>query len=1661
MSEYDVPYSETANVINGILRLPEPPPAMQKCPHCSKSFKASEATKLSIIRHMVKEHKKAAPEVMHVCRFCDFCPNPTAVYAKKVVKAHVQKEHANYTTEPMQRHDHECTICNATFPSSQSLGQHKRVHNSQKNEPIREQLREITGQNKRMTRANSTLRNDTTNADSSRSQSNKNLSPVHSTNGQQSEASRHKETSMRVHSTGSLSPPHLVSTHQTRSPPKADLTTDYSATDIMAVIIDKVLPLKPSTALLDIGCFTLHDDSYTVLTKYSALPVIPRSLTSSFSTLIIPMMPSLGHWSLAVLHRSSHTIMYIDSLGIPLPLKARTHLHNIANHLGIRDLIIKETKQHEFTKQWDTVSCGKFVALFAERHLTRQSFFFSHAEFAGYCHSVEQCRIEGPESIPCESDVIIDAPVNVESTEHMLEEIQNAAHLFTDNNRTDKVARLEGNTPMTAGNGHMLTTPTQRAPSRTPPTHSQSSFHSARSGNCSALEPNASPDLSDLVAFPSLDSSMVSSAKTHSGHISSSGKRTSTPDSLLSVTASPDSSLGNSPYNPKSPTPSILSQCAIDNATVDLNSNLLSPLSPADSTQDRTVVTTNSPKPINTPQVVGSKLFDNTEPLIENLVTVFPADPTCSKVYHHTDSLLDWLASKGDWASFETIVDDYSSAICNKKGRQKGANKNQPTTAIRTKAPGEPNTQTSPSEPTPKTREVGTQVKGRDIDGRRNNQGQNKYNKSQGNKTNHEQKAKPNTNKNDKQNYNKHDNQTNRNHTFSKNEREVRSRVQSQYLSNKKKAMKTILEPVSPKFPIPVNEAARQLQQSMQHPATDWDAFELNCHASNTLSQSETDSFTAPIDEHEVSRILRSMPNSSPGPDGIEYRQIRRFEGSIQVLTTIYNICREWRKIPTNWKQANITMIYKGKGPKNDIQNWRPISVMQTMYKLYTAIWARRLQRLCSMRKTNNSATQELLTSTEQVGFEKSEGCSEHVFTLRSIINHSRTHKNQLSLMWLDLKNAFGSVPHEVIQAMLTKLGLPGLFNEIVNDLYTNAVSTIKVGQSRSQPIPISAGVKQGDPLSPLLFNLVLEFVIRGVKAVHPDTGYKIADLEPYNLLAYADDLALIADSDTALQQKASTAERLAGICGLEFKPTKCASLSTKGEHTYRTQFAIADQPVKALARGESYIYLGIATGVDADTTPKITLINSTKDVVKIRDCPLAPWQKLDAIKTFIIPRLSYNNFNGDSRKEDLNAFDSAVVSVIRNVTRLPENCARSYIHGPTSKGCLGVIKAADDADISVIASVFKLLCSPSPRLRALANELLRDEVKRWLRRNPSEEDLSHFLSGVTTGEFSSYLTAAGGGASNHFKHARKAIIRLRKRVDVTFTFADGQPQIRIGTLSLTAGNRGAVYRKLRLALSEAYYSDLLAHKSQGKTFHEVAQDNASYNFNRDGRKVSYGAYSFIHRARLNLLPCNANILTSHTPRNDPRCRHCGWSYETLPHILNHCVHSASSHILQRHNAVQNRIADAILKEAKKQKSGKQKVVLKVNQVCDVAGRTVRPDIQYIDKVNRTVWLVDIACPFENGDNAFEKARLAKIYHYEQEVQAYEKLGYKCFVDAIIVGSLGSYDRANDGLLRALNVSSTSLRDLKQKLVRDTIEFSKNAYWSHILGDLYVTRTGV
>ena len=298
----------------------------------------------------------------------------------------------------------------------------------------------------------------------------------------------------------------------------------------------------------------------------------------------------------------------------------------------------------------------------------------------------------------------------------------------------------------------------------------------------------------------------------------------------------------------------------------------------------------------------------------------------------------------------------------------------------------------------------------------------------------------------------------------------------------------------------------------------------------------------------------KGTKRSSPGLDGITYQLLSRLPWVPQALAGIFNNIIAQQSVPEIWRYGVTVLLHKG-GEKT-LPNYRPITLTPTISKLFHTIVAAWLERAIT-------ATGVISTAIQKGFLLGVSGAIEHDLVVDEVLCDAKQHKKPLFMLLVDLKNAFGSVPHERIQWALDRFGAPTWFQQYIQNFYGSLHTQMQCKAWSTNYLQVHRGVLQGDTLSPLLFLLVMQVALDALTTTCPGYGYVASGtVQPHFLKCFADDLTIITTSPKRLQLAVDKLDHITAWLGLEIKPSKCRTFAlSKG--TYRkVDITIYDQTI-------------------------------------------------------------------------------------------------------------------------------------------------------------------------------------------------------------------------------------------------------------------------------------------------------------------------------------------------------------------------------------------------------------------------------------------------------------------------------------------------------------------
>ena len=764
----------------------------------------------------------------------------------------------------------------------------------------------------------------------------------------------------------------------------------------------------------------------------------------------------------------------------------------------------------------------------------------------------------------------------------------------------------------------------------------------------------------------------------------------------------------------------------------------------------------------------------------------------------------------------------------------------------------------------------------------------------------------------------------------------------------------------------------------------------------------------------EVKEIIWKKPNNAtPGPSGVPYIIYKKCP---QVTGLLYKLLKEiWinRKIPLSWRLGETILIPKT-DDQSDLSNFRPITLTNSAGKIFFTIVARKIQHF--MLQNN------YIKKSIQKGFqERVAGCLEHTETLTELLKDAKRSGRQIAVVWVDLANAYGSIPHNLIQFSLDHYQVPRHVNEIVFNYYDNLFTRVKTKDWTTKWIPNSIGLFQGCPLSVTLFlvvfNLCLDMVEREKK------GYSMKNSRlTFSLLAYADDLTLIASNEKDCQCLLNALGKfLSWSRTMKAKPSKCKSLiiNRKKPNTSKsnTKLNILNCPIPEMG-SEPIRFLGkIIYRNLKDNEVRKHVREKLQEMLKLTDKdsingPSKAW----IYNNLLVQKLSWEFTVYDFPLSFAKQLEAVCTSYLKKWLDLSRNITPTALYRGKNKGGLQLIRLTTHLKCTQLVKCHLNKNSQDSKSQMLYNKQkpARQAAKNWNGTKELEERERHLILNEMSNMYCGQTNRKGLGSIKrqkrkidmNKKEERKALTNLTKEVDEEQTLL----------YLYNCSKQGQFLKWDTIMDMDTLWKEQLY-------------------------VINPNLLSFRINATHDVLPTPANLhLWKKT--DNPICNLCSAEKGTLHHILNNCNAALEQgRYTWRHDQVLDIFAGQIETKisnpskkigrsliefvpqgAKIKNPSKERIQMGILDKADdwillvdsveneiifpgiIAETSLRPDIVLWSRILCHVILIELTVPAEIN---FENANSRKRAKYSDLVDQCQLNGWKVHLFPIEVGSRG------------------------------------------------------
>ncbi|GBN54258.1 RNA-directed DNA polymerase from mobile element jockey, partial [Araneus ventricosus] len=239
----------------------------------------------------------------------------------------------------------------------------------------------------------------------------------------------------------------------------------------------------------------------------------------------------------------------------------------------------------------------------------------------------------------------------------------------------------------------------------------------------------------------------------------------------------------------------------------------------------------------------------------------------------------------------------------------------------------------------------------------------------------------------------------------------------------------------------------------------------VNKKVRNYLAQKKNDNCIKLTSPQEIISITKKInARKATGPDGIPNKALKMLPmNAITYITKIFNRCLQFHYFPPSWKIAHVLMFPK-LGQNHKLPgNYRPISLLSNLGKIYEKVILSRLKDHCGELN---------IIPDEQYGFRPQHGCIHQLLRVTNTITHGFNNKYYTGGVFLDARKAFDRMWHKGLIYKLIANNLPCYLIDIITHYLQDRTFQVKINSILSEPGNIKAGTPQKSILSPLLYTI-------------------------------------------------------------------------------------------------------------------------------------------------------------------------------------------------------------------------------------------------------------------------------------------------------------------------------------------------------------------------------------------------------------------------------------------------------------------------------------------------------------------------------------------------------------------------------------------------------------
>ncbi|XP_035990671.1 uncharacterized protein LOC118562404 [Fundulus heteroclitus] len=782
----------------------------------------------------------------------------------------------------------------------------------------------------------------------------------------------------------------------------------------------------------------------------------------------------------------------------------------------------------------------------------------------------------------------------------------------------------------------------------------------------------------------------------------------------------------------------------------------------------------------------------------------------------------------------------------------------------------------------------------------------------------------------------------------------------------------------------------------------------------------------------EVEEVVKAARSASaPGPSGTPYLVYKRCPGIRRHLWRIMKVIWRRGKVANQWRHAEGVWIPKEENSQ-DISQFRSISLLSVEGKVFFSIVSRRLTEFLLKNSYIDPSVQKGGISTP--------GCLEHTGVVTQLIREAHENKGDLAVLWLDLANAYGSIPHKLVELALHLHHVPSKIKDLILDYYNDFRMRVTSGSETSDWHRIGKGIITGCTISVVLFSLAMNMVVKSAEVECRGPLTKSGVRQP-PIRAYMDDLTVTTASVPGCRWILHGLEKLISWARMSFNPSKSRSMVLKkGKVMDKFRFSISgtviptitEQPVKSLGK------LFDSTLKDSVAIQKASLELGAW-LTKVDKSGLPGRFKAWIYQHSILPRILWPLLIYAVPMTAVESLERKISSFLRKWLGLPRSLTSAALYGTSNILQLPLSGLTEEFMVARTREALQYRDSKDGKVSAAGIEVRTG--RKWKAREALELAESRLRQKALVG-----TVATGRAGLGYFP---KTLISQSRRKE----------------------RHHLIQEEVRAGVEEERVSRAVGLRQQGAwtRWESALQRRITWT---NILQPDFQRVRFLVQAVYDALPSPANLHVwgkSETP-SCPLCSGRG----SLEHLLSGCPKAlADGRYRWRHDQVLKAVAESVasaINSSNKQQAPKKAISFvragekpRANQRATIgllytasdwqlqvdlgkqlrfpqhiATTTLRPDMIMTSQSSKHLIILELTVPWEEN---IEEANERKRAKYQELVEECRGAGWKTFYEPIEVGCRGFAGRSLCKVLSRLGIVGAS----KKRAIKSASEAAEKA----------------